>query len=110
MSPSALPFRRLLPAGVLSKRSARIERARSLLSDGARTTLHVATYERSAFRARVVALPEPAQLLRWCADNDVRHAIVGGFFLRPAYAPLGHLQVNGTPYPSAPFDPPWGDV
>jgi Phosphodiester glycosidase len=110
MSPSALPLRRLLPAGALSKRSARIERARILLPDGARTTLHVATYERCAFRARVAALSEPTQLVRWCAENDVRHAIVGGFFRRPAYAPLGHVQVNGMPYPSAPFDAPWGDV
>ncbi len=110
MSPSPLPLRRLLPAGVLPKRGARIERTRIVLDDGARTTLHVATYDRDAFAARVAAFDEPTQLVRWCQDNGIRHAIVGGFFLRPAYAPLGHLQVAGTALPSAPFESPWGEV
>ena len=70
------------------------------LGDGATTTLHVASYERSAFDVRVVALEEPARLVRWCERQGVRHAVVGGFFLRPDYAPLGQVRISGEPRPS----------
>jgi Phosphodiester glycosidase len=107
MSPAPPQLRRLLPAVVLPKRSARIDRTRVLLADGARTTLHVATYDRSAFTPRVVAFEEPTQLASWCRRHGIRHAIVGGFFLRPAYMPLGHLQIGGEAIAHAPFDSPW---
>jgi hypothetical protein len=80
------------------------------LPDSARTTLHVASYDREAWTPRVVALERPMPLVRWCRERGVRHAVVGGFFLRPDYVPLGQLTVNGTAQPSVPFDTPWGDV
>jgi Phosphodiester glycosidase len=83
---------------------------RVTLGDGAHTTLHVASYERGAFRARVEILERPTPLVRWCEQAGVRDAVVGGFFSRPRFVPLGHVQVNGQPRPSLPFDPPWGDV
>jgi hypothetical protein len=39
-----------------------------------------------------------------------RHAVVGGFFVRPQHAPLGQLQINGQIQPSVAFDAPRGDV
>jgi hypothetical protein len=80
------------------------------LGDGARTTLHVASYERRAFQARVEVLERPVPLIRWCAETGVRDAVVGGFFSRPGYLPLGHVQVDGRPRPSLAFDAPWGNV
>jgi hypothetical protein len=80
------------------------------LGGGARTTLHVASYERRAFNARVEVLERPMPLVRWCGQAGVRHAVVGGFFSRPGYMPLGQVQVDGRPRPSVAFDPPWGDV
>ncbi len=80
------------------------------LPDGARTTLHVAGYDRLAFEARVVVLERPAPLVRWCGEEGVRDAVVGGFFSRPQYVPLGQVQVDGRPQPSLSFDPPWGDM
>jgi hypothetical protein len=80
------------------------------LPDGARTTLHVASYERAAVRARVVVLERPAPLVRWCADEGVRDAVVGGFFVRAGGMPLGQVQIGGRARPSVAFDPPWGDV
>jgi hypothetical protein len=77
---------------------------------GARTTLHVASYERSAISARVVVLERPAPLVRWCREQGVHHAVVGGFFVRPSYTPLGEVRVSGEPRPSVPFDAPWRDV
>jgi hypothetical protein len=80
------------------------------LGDGARTTLHVASYERRAFRAQVEVLERPTPLVRWCDQAGVRDAVVGGFFSRSRYLPLGHVQIDGQPRPSLAFDSPWGDV
>jgi hypothetical protein len=83
---------------------------RVTLADGARTTMYVASYEHRAFRARVEVLERPTPLVRWCDQTGVRDAVVGGFFSRPRFEPLGHVQVNGEPRPSLAFDPPWCDV
>lgn len=80
------------------------------LPDGARTTLHVAGYDRRAFEPRVVVLDRPAPLVRWCGEEGVGDAVVGGFFSRPQYAPLGQVQIDDRSQPSMAFDPPWGDV
>jgi hypothetical protein len=80
------------------------------LGDGRYTTLHVATYDRSAYEVRVVALDRPRELARWCREQEVRHAVVGGFFHRPTYAPLGEVRIDGRERESIAFDAPWGDV
>jgi hypothetical protein len=81
-----------------------------MMSDGVGTTLHVASYDRRAVSPRVVVLDSPAPLARWCKAQGVRHAIVGGFFVRPDCLPLGQVQVAGVVHPSVAFDAPWGDV
>lgn len=58
----------------------------------------------------MVALERPEPLARWCRERGVRHAIVGGFFLRPDYLPLGELRIAGVRRPSIPFAEPWGTV
>jgi Phosphodiester glycosidase len=97
-------------ADALSWRRCRVERLRIALADGARTTIHLASYEMSAFAARVVQLERPEPLASWCRRNGVRHAIVGGFYVRPMYAPLGELRIGGEERPSLPFDRPWDAV
>jgi hypothetical protein len=110
MGTSSLPMRRLRAVRFLPGRRSRIVRVRTRLADGASTTLHAAWYQREAYAPRVVALERPAQLARWCGEQGVSHAVVGGFFARPQYAPLGQLQTGGEVRPSLPFDPPWGSV
>jgi hypothetical protein len=44
---------------------------------------------------RVLHFPEPRRLDVWCVENGVDEAIVGGFFLRDPYRPLGELWVDG---------------
>jgi hypothetical protein len=110
MSPNSLAVRRLRVASVLPHRRSHLERLRVRLADGARTTLHVASYELSAYLPRVVVLEEPVQLVRWCAAHGVRNALVGGFFQRPEYTPLGEVRIGGEKVSSVPFDAPWGDV
>ena len=80
------------------------------LSGRARTTLHVASFELSAYRPRVVLLERHAPLAQWCAEQGVRNAIVGGFFTRPNNRPLGQLVLGGAAALSVPFDAPWGDL
>ena len=88
----------------------RLERLRVTHSDGASTTVHVASYHRDAYTARVAALGTPAPLARWCDEHGVGHALVGGFFTRPGATPLGQLIIGGDAIPSVPFDAPWGLV
>ena len=101
----------MVPLPLPSVRSTgRLERLRVRHSDGACTTLHVASYHRGSFAPRVVALRTPAPLVRWCEDYGVQHALVGGFFTRPGARPLGQLVIGGEELPSVPFDSPWDDV
>lgn len=110
MSLNSLTVRRRLAPTVLPRRAARLERLRVGLPDGAATTLHVASYALESYVTRVVCLEQPTPLVRWCREHDLRHALVGGFFVRPEYAPLGELRLNGEPVPSVPFTAPWADV
>jgi hypothetical protein len=100
----------MLAVDLLARRRSRLNRIRVPLSDGAWTTLHVASYDRQAVKTRVVVLERAAPLVRWCAERNIRHAVVGGFFVRPGCLPLGEVRVGGEVQPSIAFDAPWGDV
>jgi exopolysaccharide biosynthesis protein len=43
----------------------------------------------------------------WCRANDVEEAIVGGFFLRDPYRPLGELWIDGRPIEHEPVASPY---
>ncbi|HEY6395986.1 MAG TPA: phosphodiester glycosidase family protein [Solirubrobacteraceae bacterium] len=110
MSPQ--PFGSRLPrrGDVVPRRRSRLEKLRVALPDGARTTLHLASYEVGSFAPRVVAFEQPEPLERWCRHNGIRHAVVGGFYMRPQYAPLGELRIGGQVKPSLAFDRRWASV
>ena len=109
MPATALQLRRpSLPrrAGVPSSR-----RTRWTMLDGARTTLHVASFPLETTTLRVLRAPSPRTLLDLCADEAVDHALVGGFFDRAdGGRPLGQLVRDGVAEPTTPFTAPWGDV
>jgi hypothetical protein len=108
MSPQSLALRRSPPAELLPRRRSRFERLQVSLADGASTTVHLASYDARTFVPRVVMFEQPEPLVRWCRRNGVRHAVVGGFFARPQYAPLGELRIAGDAKSSVAFDHPWG--
>jgi hypothetical protein len=110
MSHSALALRRVRAADMLARRRSRLESLRVSLHGPRRTTVHVASYDLSTFRPRVALLEQPAPLVRWCRQEGIRDAIVGGFFVRARYEPLGQLQIDGRTRDSVPFASPWGDV
>jgi hypothetical protein len=80
------------------------------LSKTKTTTVHVVRYERRSARPRIVLLDKPTRLLDWCRQEGIDNAMVGGFFLRGAYKPLGDLWVDGKQQPSVPFTAPWDTV
>jgi hypothetical protein len=84
-----------------------LERARVELLDGAATTAWVARFDRSRFDLRVAVIDPCAAVLTWCEENQVEHAIVGGFYMRPGGPALGHLRIDGREVASQPFDAPW---
>jgi hypothetical protein len=110
MSSPSLALRALRAAALLPRRPARAMRIRVQLPDGARTTVHVASYDLGAYVPRVVAFEEPLQLVRWCRQQGVRHGVVGGFFARPAYVHLGELWIGGRCQATEPIDAPWGEL
>ena len=44
----------------------------------------------------------------WCREHGVDEAVVGGFFLRDPYRPLGELWIDGQPADHEPVAAPYG--
>lgn len=93
-----------------------LDRVRVTLADADTTTVHVARYPLAKITLRVVRLPALSQLQRWCAEQAVADALVGGFYLRNAAvgelaahggSPLGELWIGGIAQPSISFSAPW---
>jgi hypothetical protein len=45
----------------------------------------------------------------WCRRNGVDEAVVGGFFLRDPYRPLGDVWIDGRPVDHEPIAPPYAE-
>jgi exopolysaccharide biosynthesis protein len=89
-------------------RRSHVRRFSHALSDGARTTVHVATHPVRATRVRLELMGRPIPLASWCEQAGVAHAIVGGFFVRQGNGmPLGEIWQRGQRVESVPFDRPW---
>jgi hypothetical protein len=80
---------------------------RHALADGEVTTLYAVRYPRRSTRARVVYFDRPERLDVWCRKNGVEEAVVGGFFLRDPYRPLGELWLDGRPVDHEPVAEPY---
>jgi hypothetical protein len=85
-----------------------VRRFSQALSDGARTTVHVATHPVRTTRVRLELMGRPIPLASWCEQSGVANAIVGGFFVRQGDGtPLGEIWQRGERVESIPFDGPW---
>jgi Phosphodiester glycosidase len=76
--------------------------ARRTLGDGSVTTVYATIHPRATTRVRVAHFPRPRRLDHWCAGRGVPEAIIGGFFLREPFRPLGELRREGEEVPHAP--------
>ena len=83
------------------------ELVRVQLKDADETTVYVVRHPLSSTTVRLVCFPEPQRLDHWCAANDHPEAIVGGFFLRDPYRPLGEARVDGELLAHEPVSGPW---
>lgn len=75
---------------------------RRTLADGAVTTVYATLHPRASTRIRIAHFPKPRRLDVWCAGQGEPEAIIGGFFLREPYLPLGELRRDGAPVEHAP--------
>jgi hypothetical protein len=80
---------------------------RHTLADGEVTTLYAVRHPRRSTGVRAVHFPGTARLDVWCAANEVDEAIIGGFFLRDPYRPLGDLWIDGHEVPHEAIAPPY---
>jgi hypothetical protein len=82
---------------------------RHALDDGDVTTVYAVRHPIRSTRARVVHFPEPQHLDVWCRSNGVDEAVVGGFFLRDPYRPLGEVWIDGSPAAHEPIAALYGE-
>jgi exopolysaccharide biosynthesis protein len=80
---------------------------RHALADGEVTTVYAVRHLRRATRVRVVYFPRPQHLDVWCRANGVEEAVVGGFFVRDPYRPLGEVWIDGRPVRHEPVAVPY---
>ncbi|HEV8461709.1 MAG TPA: phosphodiester glycosidase family protein [Gaiellaceae bacterium] len=78
-----------------------------MLADGEVTTLYAVRYPRGSTRVRGVHFPQTERLDVWCRANGVEEAIVGGFFVRDPYRPLGELWLGGRQVRHEPVAEPY---
>ncbi len=77
------------------------------LNDDQSTTVHMAKYDRSALRPKIVLFDQPTKLLDWCNQHNYQHAINGGFFVRSTKTPLGEMWLDGKEVTTEQFPAPW---
>ncbi len=68
---------------------------RQTLDDGETTTVYAVRHPLRATAVRVLFFPRPRRLDVWCRASRVEEAVVGGFFVRDPYRPLGEVWVEG---------------
>jgi hypothetical protein len=81
---------------------------RHTLDDGAQTTLYAVRHPIGSTRVRVVHFADSHRLDVWCAANGATEAIVGGFFVREPYRPLGEVWIDGRASEHEPVAAPYG--
>jgi hypothetical protein len=81
---------------------------RHALADREVTTVYAVRHPIRSTRVRVVHFPRTEHLDVWCRRNGIEEAVVGGFFLRDPYRPLGELWIDGRPARHEPIATPYG--
>jgi exopolysaccharide biosynthesis protein len=68
---------------------------RHALDDGETTTVYAVRHAVQHTRVRVHFFARPRRLDVWCRSAGVEEAVVGGFFVRDPYRPLGEVWIEG---------------
>ena len=75
------------------------------LADGAVTTTYAVWHPIAYTRPRVHVFAEPAHLDFWCAEHQVDEAVIGGFYVRDPFRPLGDVRIDGAAVAGESFPP-----
>jgi hypothetical protein len=86
------------------------ELVRMRTRDGDDTTVYLVRHPLATTRVSVVCFPEPRRLDQWCVAEGHPEAIVGGFFLRDPYRPLGDVRIGGAAVAHEPVPEPWASA
>jgi hypothetical protein len=78
---------------------------RQALHDGETTTVYAVRHALERTRVRALFFARTARLDVWCRSAGVEEAVVGGFFVRDPYRPLGELWVDGREVGHEPAPP-----
>jgi Phosphodiester glycosidase len=79
------------------------------LDDGLVTTIYATRHPAARTRPRVVVFPRPQRLDVWCRSARVDEAIVGGFFVRDPFRPLGDVWIDGRQVAHEPVPDPYAE-
>jgi exopolysaccharide biosynthesis protein len=71
------------------------------------TTIYATRHPVAQARPRVVVFPRPQRLDVWCRSAGVDEAIVGGFFVRDPFRPLGDAWIDGRQVAHEPVPDPY---
>ena len=86
------------------------ELTRVRLRDGEETTVYVVRHPRRSTSVRVQCFGEPQRLDHWCAATGCAEAVVGGFFVRDPYRPLGEVRIDGRAIDHEPVAGEWAST
>lgn len=78
--------------------------------DRGETTVYLVRHPLRTTRVSVMHYDPPQRLDQWCAATGHKEAIVGGFFLRTPYRPLGEVWRDGAAVPHEPVAEPWAQA
>src|SRR4051794_5890104 len=71
------------------------------------TTVYLVRHPARATRVSVVRFDPPARLDHWCAATRRPPAVIGRFFVRDPFRPLGEVWIDGAVVPHEPVAQPW---
>ena len=83
---------------------------RDALAGGVETTVYVVRYPRERLRVGVRVFRQPRRLDHWCARHGVGEAVVGGFYRREPFRPLGEVRIDGREVAGERFHAPYDAV
>jgi phosphodiester glycosidase len=81
---------------------------RRAVDGGGHTTLYAVVHPRAKTRLRVVCFAHTRRLDVWCREAKAPEAVVGRFFVRDPYRPLGELWLRGRLARCVPVVEPFG--
>ncbi|HEX5620290.1 MAG TPA: hypothetical protein VFX51_17855, partial [Solirubrobacteraceae bacterium] len=83
---------------------------RDRLSDGEETTVYVVGHPLADVKPRICLFRQPRRLDWYCAKNRIDEAVVGGFYRREPFRPLGDLWLDGRQVEGEPFPDTYRDL